>query len=225
MFFTQLICENSHNYTTNGESSVQCKWTSQLHVSKTYHKLYQIPLFFTTLLTIVTKCSEENRWSACRQHAKEERRDGAISAKEETVRDLLVPMPSQNNKVYPRIWQSDDLRRVKTASRVVTKEEKQLQIERMEAEKQRLEWECERRKKLFRNIDLEREKTKKKITHSDDDECSPVKVLDRALLAKQEQVCKRNYSFYLNKICLAIKIFNLSVRFISRQSKSRKSID
>lgn len=100
-----------------------------------------------------------------------------------------MAMPSQNNKAYPRIWQSDDLRRVKTASRVVTKVEKQLQIERMEAEKQRLEWECERRKKLLRNIDLEREKTKKRITHSDeDDECNPVKVLDRALLAKQEQV-------------------------------------
>lgn len=97
---------------------------------------------------------------------------------------------SHNAKVFPRIWRHEVLDRVKTASRVVTKEERQRQAEQMEEEHRRLEQECEQRKQLLKDIDKKRQSARKKQPKQSDDEEEEcvAKVLDRAYLAKQEEV-------------------------------------
>lgn len=108
---------------------------------------------------------------------------------QENVRDLLVPDNSAN--VYPSIWQTNELRRIKTAGRIVTKAERQARLEWNESEKRRLADECERRKQALKELDRAKaaKKMEKKIMigQSDDEEGS-AKILDRAFVAKQEEV-------------------------------------
>lgn len=135
--------------------------------------------------SIQTHRSKQNRNSA------KEKNETLQSNREESVRDLIVP--SYNPKIYPRIWCREDLARIKSASRVVTKEERQRKFEQFEEDRERLEMESEQRKKLLQDIDKRRQLSAKKVITSDDEENSATKVLDRAFVAKQEQV----YSFDL----------------------------
>lgn len=115
-----------------------------------------------------------------------EKNEAPQSNREESVRDLIVP--SYNPKVYPRIWRREELARVKSASRVITKEEQQRQTEQTEQDRDRLEMESEQRKKMLQDIDKRRQLSAKKLITSDDEENGTTKVLDRAFVAKQEQV-------------------------------------
>lgn len=108
---------------------------------------------------------------------------------QENVRDLLVP--SQDANVYPTIWQKNELRRIKTAGRIVTKAERQAQLERNECEKRQLADECNKRKSAIKEIDranMAMKSDKKIVVGQSDDEDGPTQILDRAFVAKQEEV-------------------------------------
>lgn len=107
---------------------------------------------------------------------------------QDNVRELLVPAHDIN--VYPTIWQNAELNRIKTAGIIVTKEQRQLRLENSEAEKRRLERECEQRKQALKDIDRARvQKTEKnELNDSGDGEDTAGRILDRAFVAKQEQV-------------------------------------
>lgn len=111
------------------------------------------------------------------------------SKRPESVRDILVPC--SNLKPYHTILKPPELRRVKTASRIITKEERQRQADRIEAEKCRLERECERRKEFLQNIDRVRDEKlgRNRDPFGEEKAEQESKLLDRAFLAKQEQVC------------------------------------
>lgn len=103
-------------------------------------------------------------------------------------RDIFVPC--HNLKVYPAVLKRNDLRRVKTASRIVTKEERQRNYEKFEADQRQLEVECENRKRFLKEIDKIRNE-KFGTNHdpfADEKAEMEAKLLDRAFLAKHEQV-------------------------------------
>lgn len=114
---------------------------------------------------------------------------------EHSDRDRVI-VTSHNAKLCPKIWRREALDRVKTASRVVTKEELQQQAEKFEAERRRLELECEQRKQLLKDIDKKKQSIAKRQQEngsgskgSDDENGeSATKAIDRAFLAKQEEV-------------------------------------
>lgn len=110
------------------------------------------------------------------------------SARPESVRDILAPCPSP--KAFPLIPRSAELRRIKTASRIVTKEERQRQADRIEADKCRLERESERRKAFLQSIDRVRDEKlgRNRDPFGEEKAEQESKLLDRAFLAKQEQV-------------------------------------
>lgn len=105
---------------------------------------------------------------------------------QDNVRDLLVP--SHNINVYPTIWQSNEMNRIKTAGRIVTRAERQQRLEQNESEKKRLEEESEKRKKILKEIDLAKVVKKKTSFEKSDREDIDNLILDRAFIAKQEQV-------------------------------------
>lgn len=99
------------------------------------------------------------------------------------VHDVLVP--NQNWKIYRSAWNTNELRRIKTASRVVTKEENLRHAVKFEADRKRLEWESEQRKVFLREIDRARES---QLTKKLDEQNDTDKALDRVFLAKYEDV-------------------------------------
>lgn len=111
------------------------------------------------------------------------------SNRPESVRDLLVPC--HNLKVHPIVLKPPELRRVKTASRIITKQERQRQAELFEAVQCRMERECERRKEFLQNIDRMRDaklgRNLDPFGHKEKAEREAI-LLDRVFLAKQEQV-------------------------------------
>lgn len=103
------------------------------------------------------------------------------------VRNLLVPSDTFN--VYPTIWPSNELSRIKQAGHIVTKAEWRQHLDQLEADKRRLEQECAQRKQTLKEMDKKRLAglVEKKADDDDDDDGS-VRVLDRAFVAKQEEV-------------------------------------
>lgn len=123
--------------------------------------------------------------------------------RQECIKDILVP--TYNPRVYPRIWRREEIDRIKSASRVVTKQERQQQIEQNELNRERLERESEQRKKMLQAIDKQRQAiapATPKLPHSDDEEEDPVQVLDRAYLAQQERTQE---VMRVNRMILATK--------------------
>lgn len=109
--------------------------------------------------------------------------------RDENVQDFSLMVPIHNTKVCPTIWKKDDLRRVKTASTVVTKAMRLRHIEKIESDRKRLEQESEKRKQFLQDIDKIREEKRalklKEINESGED---PKKILEKAFLARQEEV-------------------------------------
>lgn len=68
--------------------------------------------------------------------------------------------------MHQKIWRRDQFGRVKTASRVVTQEERQRRLSNSAKSQERLEWECEQRKKLLRDIDKRRQGSAKSANSS-----------------------------------------------------------
>lgn len=99
------------------------------------------------------------------------------------VRDVLVP--SQNWKICRSIWNTNELRRIKTASRVMTKEAAERHAEIIGANRNRLESESEQRKRFLQGIDETREQ---KWSKNPEKDINTEKILDRVFLTKQENV-------------------------------------
>lgn len=70
------------------------------------------------------------------------------------VNDLLVS--SRNFQMHNKIWRRDQYGRIKSAARVATPEETQQRLTHSASNRQRLDWECEQRKKFLREIDKRR---------------------------------------------------------------------
>lgn len=124
------------------------------------------------------------------------------SQKEESSRAILVP--GHNLKIFPSVWKKRDFRRVQTASKIVTKEERERQVERFEEDRKRLEWESKQRTLFLQEIDKAREeKFRNKIGQlSDDEENKTTKVLDRVSQAKNEEVVsKSTFDFDIYYFC------------------------
>lgn len=110
------------------------------------------------------------------------------SQKPESVRDILVPCYNPGN--CTTLWKKSDLRRVKTASRIVSKEERQRQIEKIEAERKQQEWESQSRKQFLQEIDKARDERmgKNQDPFAEEKAEKNAEILNRVLLAKFEQV-------------------------------------
>lgn len=110
------------------------------------------------------------------------------SQRPESVRDILVPC--HNLKAYSVVLKPPQFRRVKTASRIITNEERQRQADKREAERCRLEKESENRKQFLQGIDRIRDEKlgRNRDPFGEEKAEQEAKMLDRAFLAKQEQV-------------------------------------
>lgn len=106
--------------------------------------------------------------------------------RERSAHDIRVP--SQNWKIYRSVWKNNELRRIKTASRIISKEERGRQAEKFEADRKRLEWESEQRKRFLQEIDKSRQAKLTKKPNILDTHDDTEKILDRVFLAKQEEV-------------------------------------
>lgn len=97
----------------------------------------------------------------------------------------VIRVPSQNWKVYRSVWNNNDLRRIKTASQVETKEEVGRNTQEYEADRKHLQWESEQRKRFLQEIDIVR---RAKLAKSQDENSGAEKLLDKVFLAKHENV-------------------------------------
>lgn len=105
------------------------------------------------------------------------------------VRDLLVPSVKPNS--YPEVWQEGELTRLKTKAKVHSADDKMDEQQKRLKVNERLKEESEQRKQKLREIDTA------KVSKLDElkdsmlvDESVSVNLLDRAFLARQEQVCE-----------------------------------
>lgn len=139
------------------------------------------------------------------------KRNSAIEGKEvctivtqDAVRRLLVP--SETINVYPTIWSSAEMGRIRDESTIVTKQQQQQLAVNVEAEKQRMERECEERKRQLRALDGNAKRAGG--GDADDggepecDEDAPGRVLDRAFVARQEQTAEVQRA---NRLIMAAK--------------------
>lgn len=123
---------------------------------------------------------------------------------QDQIRELLVPSDTIN--VYPTIWSSNEMGRIRDASTIVTKQEQQQHVLDVEAEKQRMERECEERKRHLRTLDRKRLAASGGpsvgLGDASDDDDVPTRVLDRAFVARQEQTAEVQRA---NRLILAAK--------------------
>lgn len=102
------------------------------------------------------------------------------------VRDLLVPSTKPN--AYTEVWPERELTRLQTKAKVLTVEDKMQELKLRVQSNEKLKEESEHRKQKLRDIDTA------KVAKLEDqkdlfiDESENIKLLDRAFLAKQEQV-------------------------------------
>lgn len=102
------------------------------------------------------------------------------------VRDLLVPSSKPN--VYSEVWPERELTRLQNKAKVPTVEDKMQELKLRVRSNEKLKEESEQRKQKLREIDTA------KVAKLEDqkdffiDESENIKLLDRAFLAKQEQV-------------------------------------
>lgn len=100
---------------------------------------------------------------------------------QDSVRDLLVPATANT---YPAIWPVEEIKRIEAKSRLVTIDQKKIELQRKYEEMKYLEEECEKRKAHLKEID----KLKFDVQADDDPDATAEKqkILDRALIAQLE---------------------------------------
>lgn len=130
----------------------------------------------------MSRVSSANNYAELRPSGTSAALNSKFSIGRETHKNVV---PSHNWKIYRSAWNTNELRRIKTASRVVTKEESIRNADKFEADRNRLEWESEQRKLFLREIDRARES---KLTKKLDEQSDTDKALDRVFLAKYEDV-------------------------------------
>ncbi|XP_055295719.1 uncharacterized protein LOC129565177 [Sitodiplosis mosellana] len=133
-----------------------------------------------------------------------------------------VLAPSNNLKVRPKTaWRKSDLERVQAANQILTKEEKQRQLEKNEAEIRRLELESQNRKRSLQELDMIRDEKlgKHHDPFAEEKAEQESKLLDRAILAKHEQEDEVKRA---NKIILAAKVHVLQDAQINEKKELEK---
>lgn len=95
------------------------------------------------------------------------RRRSSSNSRRESIEQLSVR--NQNVQMHHRIWHRDQYGRVKTASRVVNEDERQRRLEHQDKHMDKLEWECEQRKKFLKDIDRKRRNSAQNLTQSVDE--------------------------------------------------------
>ena len=102
------------------------------------------------------------------------------------VRDLLIPSVKPNT--YPEIWPERELSRLQANAKVLTVEDKMQELKLRTQTNEKLKEESELRKQKLREIDTAKVAKMEDQKEAFEDENDNVKLLDRAFLAKQEQV-------------------------------------
>lgn len=102
------------------------------------------------------------------------------------VRDLLVPSTKPN--AYSEVWPERELSRLQANAKVMTIENKMHELKLRVEANEKLKEESELRKQKLREIDTAKVAKMEDQKESFVDESDNVKLLDRAFLAKQEQV-------------------------------------
>lgn len=106
------------------------------------------------------------------------------------VRNLLIPKKQQN--FYDEYWPEKELERLQNKAKVLTVEDKMRNLEGKVVENKKLKQESELRKQRLKEIDMA--KNVKMENNEDPFKAAEaehnLKLLDRAYLAKQEQVLK-----------------------------------
>lgn len=117
------------------------------------------------------------------------KKQSAIDGKElvrikyqENVRDLLVPATAN---VYPAIKHVRDIELIEAKSKLVTIDEKKIELQRKYDDRKRLEEECEKRKAHLKEID--KIKFDKNSEDRSDSAAEKQKFLDRAMIARLEE--------------------------------------
>ena len=104
------------------------------------------------------------------------------------MRNLLVP--SKRPNTYEEFWPQKELVRLQNKAKVLTVEDKMIKLQKRLEENKKLKEDCEKRKQRLREIDMakrtmmENELDSYQIAENE----NKLKLLDRAYLAKQEQV-------------------------------------
>lgn len=124
-----------------------------------------------------------------------------LNEKPASAKPSKILVPCYNRNVYRSIWKPNELRRIKTASRIVTKEERERNADKIEAERTKLEWECEQRKRFLREIDEANEAIRTRKKHLAEAEARE-KVLNKVNSAKTENIAEVQEA---NRLILAAK--------------------
>lgn len=104
------------------------------------------------------------------------------------MRNLLVP--SKRPNTYEEFWPQKELVRLQNKAKVLTVEDKMIKLQKRLEENKKLKEDCEKRKQRLREIDMaKRTKTEDELdSYQIAENENKLKLLDRAYLAKQEQV-------------------------------------
>jgi len=130
------------------------------------------------------------------------------------VRMLLVPSKTPNS--YPDYWPERELTRLQEKAKVLTVEDQIADMQKRSVINQKLKQESELRKQKLREIDVAKvcKMSEEQKELSLNDEMDNIKILDRAFLAKQEQV--RLSVLRLSKAAKGFATKTLSRRQLSR---------
>jgi hypothetical protein len=119
------------------------------------------------------------------------------------VRDLLVP--SSKSNAYTEVWPERELTRLQANAKVLTVEDKMQELRNRVQSNEKMKEESEQRKQKLREIDTAKVAKMEDQKEAFVDESDNAKLLDRAFLAKQEQVCQIFLSRELHEDFLLIK--------------------
>lgn len=112
--------------------------------------------------------------------------------------EMLVS--SVNLKPRPKTaWKRRDLERLQAATKVISKEEREKLLAKEEAEKRKLELESQSRKRSLQELDAIRDEIlgKYEDPFAEEKAEQDTKLLNRALLAKHEQVMNFNWTKWI----------------------------
>jgi hypothetical protein len=149
--------------------------------------------------------------SACKvqSSAQTRRRQSALDGKEfvtivtrDGVRNLLVPSKKPNT--YDEFWPERELERLQGKAKVLTLDSQMRQLQERMEDSRKLKEESEMRKQRLRDIDLAKDaKMEEQVdSYQIAENETKLKLLDRAYMAKQEQVRGKFWKLFEMKMAL-----------------------
>lgn len=112
--------------------------------------------------------------------------NGSRYSSRNTSRTILVPFHNVN--ICPTVLHKKDYQRVKTASKYYSKEDRQRELDKLEADQQRQQYECNRRKAFLQYIDEIRKEKQPAEAFEMKDPKEDERILSRVFWTKHEQV-------------------------------------